>query len=263
LIEINVKIIIIKESNYKVKMRDLFIRAETSFFKSISKEYHNFSGAAEVFVTGVESANLNFVILRRNIIPLEEVVQRGKNIFVQFNLPWTLIVPDYLLNKKLDNFQQASVAMYLDLNRIKENSDNKNIKLVNDNLQDWAIPLIEGFESTEVTTHQYQMTHENVVNLYHFVLYEQEQPITSLTLSINQELARIDDVATLPSFQGKGYATSIIKYALLYAKNLGAHYCFLEASSSGLKLYQNLGFSPIYENKIYTTESETSSWSLR
>ena len=89
-------------------------------------------------------------------------------------------------------------------------------------------------------THKLALTKNS--KLHHFSLYREEKPIASITLSLNNAIARIDDVGTLPEFQGKGYATRLMNYALSKAKELGATYCFLEASDSGLLIYQKLGF---------------------
>lgn len=62
-------------------------------------------------------------------------------------------------------------------------------------------------------------------------------------------------MCTLPEFQGKGYARALMTYALSEAKGLGASYAFLEASDSGLGVYQKLGFEPLFKNNIYSRPS--------
>lgn len=74
-----------------------------------------------------------------------------------------------------------------------------------------------------------------------------------MTLSLNKGVARIDDVGTLPEFQGKGYATHLMNDVLFTAKQLGADHCFLESSDSGLGIYKKLGFELLFENRIYST----------
>ena len=92
--------------------------------------------------------------------------------------------------------------------------------------------------------------------LYHFSLYSEEKPIASITLSLNNDIARIDDVGTLPEFQGKGYATRLMNYALSEAKKLGTTHCFLEASDSGLSIYQKLGFKTLFRNNVYSRKND-------
>jgi ribosomal protein S18 acetylase RimI-like enzyme len=69
---------------------------------------------------------------------------------------------------------------------------------------------------------------------------------------MQSKVARIHDVGTLPEYQNKGYATQLMKHAINEAINLGADYCFLEASESGLSVYQKLGFKPLFKNNYYT-----------
>ncbi|WP_341826610.1 GNAT family N-acetyltransferase [Candidatus Sarmatiella mevalonica] len=93
------------------------------------------------------------------------------------------------------------------------------------------------------------------MNLRHFSLYKQNEPISSITLSMHDNtIARIDDVGTLPEFQGKGYASALMRYVLSEAKRLGVRHCFLESSDSGLGVYQKLGFEPLFKNNIYSRE---------
>jgi GNAT superfamily N-acetyltransferase len=120
------------------------------------------------------------------------------------------------------------------------------------------MPLIGAFESTFEICSIYANIHEQAlkknINLRHFSLYKQEKPIASITLSLINDVARIDDVGTLPEFQGKGYATHLMCYALSEAKRLGACHCFLESSDSGLGVYQKLRFEPLFKNNIYTRD---------
>jgi hypothetical protein len=43
----------------------------------------------------------------------------------------------------------------------------------------------------------------------HPSLYSAGLPITSMTLSIHENIARIDDVGTLTKYQGHGYARAL------------------------------------------------------
>lgn len=130
-------------------------------------------------------------------------------------------------------------------------------ELNDDQLNDWMMPLIGAFESTFEICSIYGTTHEKAfkrnINLRHFSLYKQEKPIASITLSMHDNtIARIDDVGALPEFQGKEYASALMRYVLSEAKRLGAHHCFLESSDSGLGIYQKLGFEPLFKNNIYS-----------
>jgi len=63
--------------------------------------------------------------------------------------------------------------------------------------------------------------------------------------------ARNGDVATLPDYQGKGYATKLMKYGIRLAFDKGARVCFLEASPKGLSIYRKLGFVALFRNQVF------------
>ena len=63
------------------------------------------------------------------------------------------------------------------------------------------------------------------------------------------------DVGTLLEFQGKGYASALMTYALSEANRLGASHAFLESSDSGLGVYQKFGFEPLFKNNIYSRKA--------
>lgn len=67
------------------------------------------------------------------------------------------------------------------------------------------------------------------------------------------ECLHIDDIATIPDFQKKGYTTGLMHAALKHAQQLNIEQCFLEASSSGLGLYKRMGFKELFINNSYKT----------
>jgi ribosomal protein S18 acetylase RimI-like enzyme len=75
--------------------------------------------------------------------------------------------------------------------------------------------------------------------------------VCSLTLSLSENDARIDDVATMPEHQKQGHATNLIYAALQKAKQLNVSQCFLEASGSGFNLYKRIGFNTLFKNHYY------------
>lgn len=185
--------------------------------------------------------------------------------FTQKNLPWTLIVPEYISfvpkieNQMIEQFQLADtgVGMSLDLLSHPLHSLNNSlyVKLMNDDLQTWSIPLIHGFQSTPEITQVYTSRHkealEKTSHLYHYSGFFADEPVVSVTLTVKDGIARIDDLATIPKFQKQGFASALMHYILQKASELNVHFCFLEASSAGLNLYKNLGFHPLFKNYYY------------
>ncbi len=119
----------------------------------------------------------------------------------------------------------------------------------------WGTPLGEAFNAAPEVLQQYIQAHtrnqKDKRSFYHYVGFLETQPVVSLTLSIYRNLSRIDDVGTLPPYQKKGYATEMIRYALVKSYELGARMCFLGAAQMGLKLYQNLGFNALFNINIF------------
>ncbi|ELE9247922.1 GNAT family N-acetyltransferase [Enterobacter kobei] len=250
---------------------DLYRQAEDYFFRGISSNSLDLDDGAHSYMTG--GAGLNFIYITRHTNALDKILTEGKQFFDQENLSFDVIIPQelctsqmaYVLNVMGYTQKSKSVSMVMDLDTFANDQtgtfDYEIMIKSNDNqLNDWMMPLIDAFESTIEICRLYSGAHENAlkrnINLRHFSLYKQEQPIASITLSMcDHTIARIDDVGTLPAFQGKGYASALMRYVLLEAKKLGARHCFLESSYSGLGVYQKLGFETLFKNNIYSRET--------
>ncbi len=251
------------------KSQQLYAQAEDYFFKSISKKFLNLDDDATLYMTGVPVADLNIVYIKKQPKSLDENLSSAKLFYDQENLEFIVIIPEEFCITENNNIFEAAgyfptdktVAMVFDLqNTINttELSDGTIIKASDDKLNDWMTPLIAFSATAGELIVKYAETHKlaqsRKAKLHHFSLYKQEKPIASITLSLHDNIARIDDVATLPEFQGKGYATHLMTYALQKAKKLGATHCFLESSESGLSIYQKLGFETLFKNNIYSKE---------
>lgn len=248
-----------------------FRQAEDYFFKGISLKFLEVGSEAIAYMTGVQVADLNLVYIYHPV-SVEKILNQAKEFYAQNTLPFIVLIPEETCSTEVDKIfktleyerREISVAMILPLDNLilksqPDISENIQIKENSAHLEQWMVPLISAFGSTFNTAEEYAKTHEqalkNNINLYHYSLYQNDQPIASMTLSLNNNIARIDDVGTLPEFQGRGYATQLMQHALLEAKKLGAVDCFLEASESGLSIYQQLGFKPLFKNHIYTLEA--------
>ncbi len=245
----------------------LYRQAEDYFFRGISSKCLDLGDDAHAYMTS--GAELNFIYITQNTHVLDKILIQGKQFFDDDNLSFDVIIPqDLCMPKMIDvlntmGYPQKckSVSMVVDLDKFATDQtasfdSETTIKPNDDQLNDWMMPLIGAFESTFEICSIYATTHANAikknVNLRHFSLYKKEKPIASITLSMHDAIARIDDVGTLPEFQGTGYATHLMRYVLLEAKGLGAHHCFLESSDSGLGVYQKLGFELLFTNNIYS-----------
>ena len=247
--------------------RESFYRCEDYFFRSISKDCLDFEGEGTAYFTGSSSEYLNPFFLRNNRSSLGSILEKAKAFYAVHNCPWVIIIPEDSVSENHEkilrsfNFHlnEKSVAMgiSLDENTKFEMCQSSMIKPVNHNLKDWMIPLVDAFGSTLELSQQYTEAHVRALlkaQFYHFTIYEGDRAAASLTLSLNQNGACLNDVGTLPLFQRQGFASRLIIHALLEARKLGATQCFLEASDEGFSLYKKLGFTPLFKNNIYLEE---------
>jgi GNAT superfamily N-acetyltransferase len=242
-------------------------QAEDYFFRGIATKCLSLENEATAYMTG--DAGLNFIYITGKTKTLDKILIQGKQFFDQDKLSFEVIIPEEWCTSQIVGIfdsmgypeKSHSVSMGINLDKFTtEKMDifdaETIIKANDDQLNDWMMPLIGAFESTFEICSIYANIHESAlkknIRLHHFSLYNQNEPIASITLSLHDTIARIDDVGTTPKFQGKGYATGLMKHVLYLAKTLGAHYCFLESSASGLSIYQKLGFEALFKNNIYS-----------
>jgi ribosomal protein S18 acetylase RimI-like enzyme len=247
-------------------MLNAYNKIQTYFCQSIAKAHLNLSESTAAYFTGVPETHLNFLTIDQTPIDLEKDLTAGKTFFATFNQPFVIDIAEEYCDENTDSIfsnlgftsGDPSVSMHLDLStfdaRIKTQVGTI-IRAVDTNLNDWIYPLIKAFESTPEVSEFYVDAHKRALNhgahFYHFTLYNDNQPVASLTISVVGTLARIDDVGTLPAFQGQGFATNLVIYGLKKAIDLGCTDCFLGASPDGLSLYQKLGFKALSTNRYY------------
>lgn len=244
----------------------LFHQAEKHFFSLVSfyqKDYGNMLS----FATGDLSYGLNPVFLKQVDRQFQDSLLACQSYYETAHFPWSLVVPDYLMTSHLEHELKSlgfscvgkGVAMRIAIDGIQFPSHNLPLQckiMHHDVLDSWGIPLTYGFESTPEDTAVYVQRHriasQNKNVIYHFSGFFDNAPVCSLTLSIHENQARIDDVATMPACQKQGFATALIYEALRYAKLLNISTCFLEASRVGLKLYQRIGFKELFQSHYYS-----------
>ena len=247
-----------------------FYEMEYYFFNSISQDTLVFDDTAVAFLSGVLAPNLNPLSIRKNVTTLGSIVEQSKRLYDSHQCPWMVSlsnalnspITEMILNKAGLDFGEQSVTMFLPIEAQARPASTRagdvpenNIQSVNNNLDDWITPLVEAFESTLELCTQYAASHARAIskdaNFHHFTAYENNHPVSSITLSVNEHNARIDDVGTLPAYQNKGYATALMNHALSEAQKMGCTHCFLEASDQGLSVYEKIGFQLLFKNHIY------------
>lgn len=243
---------------------EAFHQAESNFFSMMSINKATYDNII-AFATDVPVSNLNPAIVNRVNDKFQNNLDDCKSFYADHKLPWALVIPEYLWDKSLESLLQSNglnvhdegVAMSLTLEEIQLFSSNTelHIKSMENDLETWSIPLLHGFESvpaiTDVYTIQHQIASKNYPNIHHFSGFIDDTVICSLTLSTSDQQARLDDIATMPTYQRRGFATSLIHNVLEKAIQLKIKNCYLEASSSGLSVYQRIGFKPLFKNYYY------------
>lgn len=250
----------------------LYHQAEDYFFTSISKKCRHFNDEACAYFTGVEADSLNLFIVRKHSANFDTILQNGIQFLDAAELPFCLVFPNDMLGQIKNqaekiNFSVVHTSLAMQLNMedyVPQKSSLSNeveIRCTNDCLIDWAAPLESAFEAGPKVTSQYQARHQSALDagkrLIHFSLYVKSTPVCSLTLSINNQLAQLNDVGTKVGFQNQGYASALVQHALLFAKSQDSSHCFLEASADGVSIYKRVGFSALFEYTAFHTNRNT------
>ncbi|MBP6985215.1 MAG: GNAT family N-acetyltransferase [Alphaproteobacteria bacterium] len=244
---------------------NLYHQAEDYFWRAISWDCLEIADEAKAYITGVQAGNLNPVFVRKQVSSIEPIQKECVQFYGDENLDFVMVVPEELTNREMDDVLKGhgysraygSMAMALDLrgNGYLLEDAAIAIRSMDGDLDEWSRPLSDAFESTQPVTIQYTYSHKMALGqghaLNHFSLFVGHEAVSSITLSIHNGLARIDDLGTSSDFQCRGFATHLMKYVLLKAIELGATKCFLDASVEGLSLYKKLGFKSLFKTNIY------------
>lgn len=220
-------------------MKSMFDAAQDYFFTSISEDILRI-GQNCAYYTGMEEPHLNPAVVKdTSVILAFEEFYTGKS------SPWVVIAENF--NHPGFHLHDRSKAMGIHLKEKFDMPGDKTIKFMNDHLQEWATPLTQAFGGTPESSAKYAKIHQKAHNFYHFSSYEDGLPIASITISIQGQIARIDDVGTIPAYARRGHATALMKHALNFAHDSGVTHCFLGASNEGAPVYERLGFEILFE----------------
>ena len=85
-----------------------------------------------------------------------------------------------------------------------------------------------------------------------FVLYYQNEVVSSGTLFMSNNAVMLHNLATKTSYTKRGLGRALTMYMMHHAKQLGYRHCFLDSSEDGFNLYSNIGFKVYSTTTIYT-----------
>jgi ribosomal protein S18 acetylase RimI-like enzyme len=79
------------------------------------------------------------------------------------------------------------------------------------------------------------------------VAYQDDQPISSLTLFLDKKVASFYNVGTLPAHRGKGLGTMMTLYSLDIAQKKGYTWATLQANTNSVSMYSRMGFRSLID----------------
>lgn len=223
-----------------------------------------------VFSTGLQSPLINLLIFKKQYVKdITPIIDKATRFFAEHkNIPWGINIVDDEYSSNIKNillemgFQNICQQYEIDTEIKQINTSNlseKDIIEVSDAdmLDDWVIPITSAFEAAAQDSKLYldlskKAFSSNSNRLKHFILYENDKPISSATLCFFDKIARLDNVATLKEKQGLGYGKKIVQYCTNKSKLAGSNRMVFESSKQGIKLYRKLGFSETGKSYIYS-----------
>lgn len=91
---------------------------------------------------------------------------------------------------------------------------------------------------------------KNNKHIKSFVLYENGEPVSTGSYYAFDQFS-IENIGTIKSARGQGYANLMLKILLTEAKKLGYNEACLVSSEAALAIYQKIGFAVGIKNKTY------------
>lgn len=252
----------------QVSRMTLYRSMEDYFFSSVSQKTYSLGSTASGYLTGVDAGSLNLLIVKQRDPETESIIQEGMRLFDAAGVPFSVVLPDndpdrigHSLRELGLSVAWKSSPMQLTMKTLttqKPRSDDYHICATDYRLEDWGAPLTSAFETDDRVMLQYRMRHQHAVEagwqLRHFSLFVADRAVCSLTLSMQSGVARLDDVGTRSTLQGRGYASALIRHALEYARSQNVETFFLEASEAGVSIYKRLGFTLLGSSVAFQRE---------
>ncbi|WP_420501572.1 GNAT family N-acetyltransferase [Proteus mirabilis] len=240
---------------------------EKAFWSEICENNIRIGDHTHCFMTPMDAPIFNFIYLRQGAS--ENTFQQASTLFSSQKKGHMLVLPESLLPEFEEIIKKAgytgdgmTTAMYLSLSDATYPPYKNNpcdIILTNHDLKQWAQPLKTAFPVGDDTiTNEYIRYHQkaldNGATILHYALLVAGQPVSSLTLTLHDKLARFDDIGTDIAYQGNGYTTHLITHVLEFCREQGVERCFLDASADGLALYRKFGFKPLFNYLSFINE---------
>lgn len=202
---------------------------------------------------------------------IDEKIQCVVDFYTQHKVAWTWVMNPLTrpanLAEHLERHDFAYLeeypSMYFDLSKVLPQRPLKKFDIreanTKDQLREWIKPINEGFPSSD---HGEGFHEVNALlprgpgtSLRQLMILYKNQTVCAGTLYLHPKAAMIYNIATCHAARRRGFGTALTLHMMRLAKSLGYKDCFLDSSTSGFKLYHDLGFRVYAINKVYALKS--------
>jgi GNAT superfamily N-acetyltransferase len=115
-------------------------------------------------------------------------------------------------------------------------------------MDEWLKPVIQAFQLDSQNAQFDILTNKRLLKkparFVHYIGYLHDEPILGAVLTCHPPFVRIDSIATLPAYQGRGYGRLFVERCLANARGLGYEYAFLASLPKTEGFYSTLRFQP-------------------
>jgi len=198
---------------------------------------------------------------------IQEIIQQYHNLnvpFIWFVGPWN--DDDHLvaiLKREGLQLSRQETGMAIDLEaHAPEFNLRRDVTIrqaqTNQELKDWLIPIVESFQYTSEISQFLAKTFQEKKILSNpswkfYIGYLDEKPVAASRLFLQDGVAGIHHVGTLPAYRGRGLGRAMTINTLLEAVKMGYQMGVLRASSMGINIYKKIGFQPFSTYCFYTS----------
>lgn len=251
------------DANPAFDLVTLYHLTEDHYFAATCLTHRRYCAAINAYFIDEHDFPWNLLFIRLGSAPLGEEMAAALELIRRTPIEVRLVIHEQKiegLGEVLTGLDfhpaEKTTAMVLQLSALipSEGEGDVHVRLTRD-LNEWAVPLGNAYAMLPEVVAHYQARHQRALDadesLYHFTLCAEGQVSCSLTLSLCNGEARLNDVGTLINLRGRGYATRLIREALHHASSLGALRCFLEASEGAVPLYRKLGFERLFDYRAF------------
>jgi hypothetical protein len=230
---------------------------QLTYFAPYVKKMNIFSNSALIICTDIKDDTFNIVTnthfstknANKKIDEIIKLLKKKKLPFSwwigPFDTPSNL--KELLISKKFI-FKENDYGMYLNLKnyspqkcflKVKQVSNKKELKLF-DEIHVKSGGNKNAFETIFKKIPQNAYKGNKPFRMY--LSYKNDKPVTTGVLVLHAGVAGIYYIVTDPKERRKGFASNMMKFLLNEAKNLKMEIVVLQASESGKKVYEKMGF---------------------